>query len=774
MVKFINLHSKKSVKIDDLCSLMQEVGKSYLDELNDIQRQAAACIDGPVMVIAGPGSGKTRVLTYRIAHMIHSGIPAGNILALTFTNKAAREMKDRIERVVGPKAQRVWAGTFHSLFARILRVEAHRIGYPNDFTIYDTDDTKSVVSEIITQMNLDKKVYAPGIVRGRISAAKSNLITPKLYVANDELMAYDRMNRRPMIHVIYEKYAARCKRAGAMDFDDLLLQMYRLLYQNPDNIRAKYQRQFQYVMVDEFQDTNYLQYEIIKLLTVYPGSTHNICIVGDDAQSIYSFRGATIENILQFENDFPELQTFKLEQNYRSTQYIVAAANEVINYNKRQIQKKIWTDRNEGNKIKVIKTMTETEEGKRVADTIIEQKNRFNLANKEIAILYRTNGQSRVFEEQLRRYNIPYRVYGGLSFYARKEIKDLLAYMRLTVNDKDDEALKRIINYPRRGIGEATIEQISQLADDNDMSMWEVLTKIDFNNRSRKSMSEFVELIRAFKAKATKSNAYEIADYIARHSGIQTLLKEDKSPEGVGRLENITSLLDGIQEFVQDDEIQIGEEGSTDRSLSAYLQTISLMTDADQKEENPDNVTLMSVHSAKGLEFRSVFVVGLEENLFPSYMALTESSDVDEERRLFYVAITRAEEFLSLTYANSRYQYGTMRYNDPSRFLEEISERNLDSIISITKKPEFPEPKILGKFKPLGAKKPMISVNPDDFVAANPNDIKPGMEVIHLKFGQGKVINVDDRLVATIVFDGLTDTPEKRIMLQFAKLQIVE
>lgn len=752
---------------------MHEVGYSYLDELNEIQRQAASCIEGPVMVIAGPGSGKTRVLTYRIAHMIHSGIAPGQILALTFTNKAAREMKDRIERVVGPKAQRVWAGTFHSLFARILRVEAHRIGYPNDFTIYDTDDTKSVITEIINQMNLDKKVYAPGTVRSRISAAKSNLITPKAYVANDELMAYDRMNRRPLIHVIYEKYAARCLRAGAMDFDDLLLQMFRLLYQNPDNTREKYQRQFRYVMVDEFQDTNYLQYEILKLLTVYPGSENNICIVGDDAQSIYSFRGATIENILQFENDFPALRTFKLEQNYRSTQFIVEAANEVIAHNKRQLQKKIWTDRIEGNKIKVQKTMTETEEGKRVADNIIEQKNRFNLANKDFAILYRTNGQSRIFEEQLRKYNIAYRIYGGLSFYSRKEIKDLLAYMRLTINDKDDEALKRIINYPRRGIGESTIEQIAQLADDNDMSMWEVLTKIDFNNRSRKSIGEFVQLVHAFKSKVAKSNAYEIADYIYRNSGIEKLLKEDKSPEGLGRIENIISLLDGIQEFVQDDELEVGEEASIDRSLSAYLQTISLMTDQDQKEENPDNVTLMSVHSAKGLEFKSVFVVGLEENLFPSYMALQDSNDVDEERRLFYVAITRAEEHLCLTYANSRYQYGQMRYNDPSRFLEEISEKNLDSIISITKKPEFPEPKILGNFKPLGAKKPMLTINPDDFIASDPHDIKPGMEVIHLKFGQGKVISVDDRLVATIYFDGLSDTPEKRIMLQFAKLQIV-
>jgi DNA helicase II / ATP-dependent DNA helicase PcrA len=754
---------------------MKDIGYSYLDELNDIQRQAATQVNGPVMVIAGPGSGKTRVLTYRIAHLINSGVRPGEILSLTFTNKAAREMKDRIERVVGSQAQRVWAGTFHSLFARILRVEAHRIGYPNDFTIYDSDDTKSVISEIITQLNLDKKVYAPGAIRSRISAAKSNLITPKLYVENDELMSLDRMNRRPLVYQIYEKYTAKCLRAGAMDFDDLLLQMYRLLFSNPDNIREKYQRQFRYIMVDEFQDTNYLQYEIIKLFTVYPGSQCNVCIVGDDAQSIYSFRGATIENILQFEHDFKDLKVFKLEQNYRSTQHIVAAANEVINFNKRQIQKKIWTDRIEGHKIKIIKAATETEEGKRVADTIIEQKNRFNLGNKEIAILYRTNGQSRIFEEQLRRYNIVYRVYGGLSFYSRKEIKDLIAYMRLVVNDKDDEALKRVINYPRRGIGDTTVDQIAQLASDNDMSMWEVLSKISFaTSRSRKSLETFVQLILAFKAKASKANAYEIADYIARQSGIVELLKAENSIESQGKLENITSLLDGIKEFVEDDELEDSEEVDKDKSLSTFLQTISLMTDADTENGDvQDYVTLMSVHSAKGLEFKSVFVVGLEENLFPSYMALSESNQVDEERRLFYVAITRAEEHLCLTYASSRYQYGDVRHNDPSRFLEEVPLNSLDSITIINKKPSFPEPKILG-MKVLGNRKPLINVDPKSFVPANPNMIKVNMEVIHLKFGQGKVTSIDERQVATIVFDGLEENQEKRIVLQYAKLQIVE
>lgn len=753
---------------------MREVNFSYLDELNDIQRKAVTALDGPVMVIAGPGSGKTRVLTYRIAHLINTGVYPGNILALTFTNKAAKEMKNRIENVVGPGAKRVWAGTFHSLFAKILRVEAHKIGYPNDFTIYDTDDTKSLLSEVIGQLNLDKKVYAPGIVRGRISAAKSNLVTPKAYAANEELMSLDRMNRRPMIHLIYEKYAARCQRAGAMDFDDLLLQMFRLLYQNPEKVREKYQQQFKYLMVDEFQDTNYLQYEILKLLSVYPESNRNICIVGDDAQSIYSFRGATIENILQFENDFPELQTFKLEQNYRSTHFIVEAANEVITYNKRQIQKKIWTDREAGHKIKIIKASTETEEGKRIADTIIEQKNRHNLKNKDIAILYRTNGQSRIFEEQLRRYNILYRVYGGLSFYSRKEVKDMIAYMRLTINDKDDEALKRIINYPRRGIGDSTVDNIAQLANDNDMSMWEVLTKIEFTNRSRKSLTDFVQLIHAFKAKAQHSDAFEIAKYIAKHSGIVDLLKEDKSIEGLSRIENIDSLLDGIKEFVEDDELEIDEEANTDKSLSTFLQSISLMTDADQDTENADTVTLMSVHSAKGLEYRSVFVVGLEENLFPSYMALSDPSQIDEERRLFYVAITRAEELLCLSFANARYQYGDMRFNDPSRFLEEISDKNFDSIISIQKKNEFPEPKILGNFKPKSLNKPVLSIDPSTFVASEPSKIKAGDKVLHLKFGEGTVKSVDQKMVASIHFPGLEDNQEKRIMLQFAKLQILE
>ena len=754
---------------------MREPAVSYLNELNEIQRNAVTNIDGPVMVIAGPGSGKTRVLTYRIAHMIRMGVTPGQILALTFTNKAAREMKHRIESVVGQEANRVWAGTFHSLFARILRTEAHRLGFPNDFTIYDTDDTKSVIDEIIKSMNLDKKVYVAGQVRSRISSAKSNLITPKAYAANEDLLAMDRMNRRPLIYQIYEKYVAKCQKAGAMDFDDLLLQMFRLLYQNPDGVREKYQRQFRYIMVDEFQDTNYLQYEILKLLALYEGSPRNICIVGDDAQSIYSFRGATIENILQYEHDFKDVKTFKLEQNYRSTSFIVNAANDVISYNSKQIQKKIWTDRMEGPKIKIIKSMTETEEGKRVADTIIEQKNRYNLSNKDIAILYRTNGQSRIFEEALRRYNLNYRIYGGLSFYQRKEVKDLIAYMRLTVNDKDDEALKRVINYPRRGIGDSTVDGIMQIANDNDMSMWDVIGKIEFNARAKKSIGEFVTLIQAFKAYAKAHDAYQTALYISKHSGIVDLFKTEGGPEAEARLENITSLLDGIQEFVEDDELSVNEELTTDKSLAQFLQSISLMTDADEDKGEVDTITLMSVHAAKGLEFKSVFVTGLEENLFPSYQSLSTPDQIDEERRLFYVAITRAEIYLALTYANSRYQFGQMRFNDPSRFIEEISEENIDAISGISReesKPAFGEPKLLGSFKKQGLPGPKIDAS--QFKASPPESIKKGQKVLHLKFGEGEVLHIDERNVATILFPQATDSKEKRIVLQFAKLQILE
>jgi DNA helicase-2/ATP-dependent DNA helicase PcrA len=754
---------------------MQEVTHSYLDELNDIQRKAVVQTEGPIMVIAGPGSGKTRVLTYKIAHLINTGVPPWQILALTFTNKAAREMKERIEAVVGSSARRVWAGTFHSIFARILRVEAHRIGYPNDFTIYDTDDTKSLINELIKSMDLDKKAYNSGVIRSRISASKSNLITPIAYSQNEDMLNYDRMNRRPMTYKIYEKYVARCKRSGAMDFDDLLLQMFRLLYENPDNVKEKYQRQFSHLLVDEFQDTNFLQYEILKQFVNYEDSPHNVCIVGDDAQSIYSFRGATIENILQFETDFPNLNTFKLEQNYRSSQHIVDAANGVIGYNRRQIEKKIWTDKIGDQKIKIIKTISDNEEGRRVADLIIEQKHRYNLSNSEIAILYRTNAQSRVFEEFLRRQNIQYRIYGGLSFYQRKEVKDLLAYMRLTVNPNDDEALKRVVNYPKRGIGATTINKLLAIADDNQVSLWQTIPHVKLSKRATSNLAEFAALIATLrKHMAEGKNAYDLAVMISKRSGIVSALKADNTMEGIGRLENLNALLDGVKDFVENDEVIEGEN-PLDKTLSSYLQSIALITDMDNDKEEKETVSLMSTHACKGLEFKSVFVVGMEENLFPSYMSLSSPDQIEEERRLFYVAITRAEEHLTITYSNSRYQHGQMRFNDPSRFLEELPPETIDSVIPLKQKQGFGEPKVLGNFKPTGLKRvKKLMVDPQNFHPDDSSKIKPGMRVLHLKFGEGNVIDIDERFVATIEFDQIAVNPKKRIMLQYAKLQILD
>ena len=753
--------------------MSQEITQTYLHELNEIQRKAVLASDGPVMVIAGPGSGKTRVLTFKIAHLIKLGVAPWNILALTFTNKAAREMKDRIEKVVGSVANRVWAGTFHSLFARILRVEAQHIGFPNDFSIYDTSDSKSLVNEIIKSLGLNTKNYPNGLVRSRISSAKSNLITPKMYAVNEDLMSQDRMGNRPMIQVIYQKYVDKCKQAGAMDFDDLLLNMFKLLYQVPD-IRTKYQRQFRYVLVDEFQDTNYLQYEILKLLSQYEGSEENVCIVGDDAQSIYSFRGATIENILQFETDYKNVQVYKLEQNYRSTNYIVEAANQVINHNKRQIQKKIWTEKDGGEKIKLIKAMTDTEEGKRIADSIVEHKNRFNVSNSDIAILYRTNSQSRIFEEYLRRYNLPYVIFGGLSFYQRKEIKDLIAYFRLAVNLDDNEAFKRVINFPKRGIGKTTVDQLLQLADDNEMSIMQALGSIEFKGRARTKLVEFVKLIHAFRSKISTMTAYEAACLIARKSGITELYKNEGSMESMNRLENINSLLDGIQEFVEDDLIEDGEEYNADRSLAKYLQGISLMTDQDNEGNDNDSITLMSTHAAKGLEYRSVFVVGLEENLFPSYMSLSDPAQIDEERRLFYVAITRAEEYLTLSYANTRYQYGSVRNNEPSRFIEEIPVDNYDAIITMRNTDRFAEPKSLGGLRAPRIQKKLDYIDPENFNPVPSHKLKEGMKVLHLRFGKGEILSIDESKIATIQFYDLVENQEKRIALRYAKLEIVE
>ncbi len=758
--------------------------KPYLLELNEIQRKAVTNIKGPVLVVAGPGSGKTRVLTYRIAHIIQQpNVRPWEILALTFTNKAAKEMKERISKVVGDKANQVWAGTFHSIFAKILRVEASKIGYTSNFTIYDSDDSKSLINNIIKEMNLNKENYNVNTVRSRISSAKSNLIPPKAYRENVELREQDKIAKRPYVADIYEKYMARCKKAGAMDFDDLLYQLYVLLYKNPDNVLEKYQKKFKYLLVDEFQDTNHLQYQIVRKLTNYEGSDRNICVVGDDAQSIYAFRGATIENILDFEKDFKPygIQVFKLEQNYRSTSHIVQAANEVITYNKRQIQKKIWSDKGDGSKIKIIKAMTDNEEGKRVADTIVEQKNRSHLSNSDIAILYRTNSQSRVFEEYLRRYNIAYKVYGGLSFYQRKEIKDLIAYFRLIVNPNDEEALRRTINYPKRGIGKTSIDKISATAAELGESMWNVLNKTTLSKKATATVLEFKKMILSFQSKLDTLNAYEIASEIAKKSGLIDLLRADKSIEGMGRMENMTSLLDGIKEFVENDEVQI-EDAGEDKSLATYLQSVALHTDLDEKNDEDDYVTLMSVHGAKGLEFKSVFVVGLEEQLFPSFMSLDSLEGIDEERRLFYVAITRAEQFLTISYANSRYRFGKMKHNEPSRFLQEISTKHLESNTSLKRSggntfvsERAGRSGVKGNFKRTNINNTLMA-DPKTFKPNPSSEIQEGMEILHLKFGKGKVLSIDGsekNRVATIFFKQIDD-PKRRIMLKFAKLQILE
>lgn len=731
------------------------------------------------MVVAGPGSGKTRVLTYRIAHLLNSGVPPWRVLALTFTNKAAREMKERIEKVTQTGTRDIWAGTFHSIFARILRVEAEAIGFPSSFTIYDTDDSRSLIGELIKEMGLDKSSYNVGGVLSRISSAKSNLFTPKLYEKDQDLLEQDRMSKRPKLFELYKRYVQRCALAGAMDFDDLLLKLFELFQKNPE-ILQKYRERFQYVLVDEFQDTNHLQYMIVKQLTHYQGSPNNVCIVGDDAQSIYSFRGATISNILEFEQDFPDVKIFKLEQNYRSTDHIVSAANKVISNNRKQIPKTIWTDSGEGERIRLIKAVSDTEEGRQVSDLILEQKNRHHLSNRDISILYRTNAQSRVFEEHLRRSNIAYKIYGGLSFYQRKEVKDLLAYLRLAINPKDNEAFKRSVNNPKRGIGATTVTKVLEFAAAHEMSALQAIEHVQLPARAAKLLNDFRLLISTFYQKAAQDDAFSAASFIFLHSGLQKMMNSDITMEGVNRKENVAALLDGIKEFVDEDQVE--ENDNPDRTLAAYIQNIALLTDFDTDEEEQDYVTLMSVHSAKGLEFKSVFVVGLEENLFPSFMSMSSPDQLDEERRLFYVAITRAERFLSLSFANSRYQYGQIRYNDPSRFLEEIPEEHFDMSMG---RMATASTGITGGGSgrsgvsgvPLRKPKlaPPIKV-PIDFKPSPTYLIQPGKDVLHLKFGKGRVMKIeggDHNKVATIRFDGI-DNPERKIMLRFAKLQVLE
>ncbi|MBE0639207.1 MAG: UvrD-helicase domain-containing protein [Bacteroidales bacterium] len=767
------------------------MAKNFLEELNEAQRQAVLHTEGPSMVIAGAGSGKTRVLTYRVANLLQQGVDPFNILALTFTNKAAREMKERIMKLVGSAdARNVWMGTFHSIFARVLRIDGHLLGYPSNYTIYDTDDSKSLIRTIVKEHNLDPKVYQPGWLLGRISAAKSNLLSAADYNQNPELIESDTRSGKPLTGRLFSVYSGRCKKAFAMDFDDLLFNMNLLLRDFPE-ILLKYQSKFRYVLVDEYQDTNYAQYMIVKKLAA---RHENICVVGDDAQSIYSFRGANIQNILNFKKDYPDLKIFKLEQNYRSTKNIVEAANSVIQYNKDQIFKKIWTQNDEGSLIKLLRAKSDMEEGNLVASSIFETKMSNQLPNSEFAILYRTNAQSRSIEEALRKLNIPYRIYGGLSFYKRKEIKDLLAYFRLVVNPSDEEALKRIINYPGRGIGDTTIDRLVVAAEGLGKSVWELIESIDqyelkINQGIKNRIGEFVMMIKRFMVQQKKRNAYELAKDIARASGILKDLEEDKTPEGISRVENIEELLNGIKEFSESEDENILEEDNSLRTLDMYLQDISLLTDADQDDKDDNNkVSLMTIHSAKGLEFPYVYIVGLEENLFPSIQSISSRADLEEERRLFYVAITRAEKAATISYAETRYRWGNLTISEPSRFIEEIdtafiefprkvvnhpSDHNkfrYDAEVPFTKKPSTINP---DKLRKIGDSR-VPSGKEEHFESSDSGDIQTGMKVMHQRFGNGKVLSVEGNgpnRKATVFFP---EVGQKHLILKFARLKIVD
>lgn len=752
---------------------------NYLDSLNPQQKAAVEWTEGPQMIIAGAGSGKTRVIIYRIVHLIRNGADPFNILALTFTNKAAGEMRSRISALAGQEARNIWMGTFHSVFARILRSEADKIGYPSNFTIYDTDDSKSLIRTILKEQELDDKLYNPNFVYNRISSAKNNLISWEAYQQDSQVQADDHSSGRGKLGYLYELYTKRCFKAGAMDFDDLLFKTNVLLKEHPETL-YKYQNKFKHILVDEYQDTNFSQYLIVKRLA----SIHqNITVVGDDAQSIYAFRGANIQNILNFEKDYPDLKVFKLEQNYRSTQNIVHIANSIIANNRDQIQKTVFSDKEPGDKITVLKAFSDNEEGKLVAEAILEAKANKGLKNKEFGILYRTNAQSRSMEEALRKLNIPYRIYGGLSFYQRKEIKDLIAYFRLTVNPNDEEALKRVINYPVRGIGKTSLDKIIVLSDQYDKSLWEIIEsgRQYIGGKSGESIENFAVMIRSFTVMLKTHNAFDLAGHIAKQTGLLKDLYDDKTVEGISRYENIQELLNGMKEFTE-------QNNPEERGLEHFLQDVALLT-GDEKEDknNKDTVSLMTIHAAKGLEFPYVFIVGLEENLFPSQLSLNTRAELEEERRLFYVAITRAERKLTLSYATSRYRWGSLINCEASRFLDEIDPKYLE-MAWINRRPAvthenpfFDEER--KNYASLTSKPRMIPKTPsfskphiptEDFEASNPTDLQPGMEVEHQRFGFGKLLNIEgnkDDLKATIFFK---DLGQKQLLLKFAKLRIVK
>ncbi|MEZ0485919.1 ATP-dependent helicase [Fibrella aquatica] len=763
----------------------------YIAGLNDPQREAVTHGNGPMMIIAGAGSGKTRVLTYRIAHLIDKGVDPFRILSLTFTNKAAGEMRHRIEKVIGNEARNIWMGTFHSVFAKILRIEAKALGYTSNFSIYDTDDSKSLLRAIIRERGLDDKQYRANAVFNRISSAKNRLVGADEYLNNAIIQADDASAKMPEVGAIYKVYSTRCFQANAMDFDDLLFNT-NILFRDHLDILHKYQHKFQHVLVDEFQDTNVSQYLITRKLAAVH---QNICVVGDDAQSIYAFRGANIENILNFQKDYGKdtVKIVKLEQNYRSTNTIVQAANSVIARNRNQLEKRVFTDNETGPLIEVIKASSDNEEGRMVASNIFEAKMRDSLHNNDFAILYRTNAQSRAFEEALRKLSIKYRIIGGLSFYQRKEIKDLIAYLRFTVNQADEEAFKRIINLPKRGIGDTTLAKISVLASEKNVPIWEIVSNITYHITGRASIAieGFAELIKSYMLLIDKKDAYEVSAHVAKTSGILKELYEDKTVEGLARYENVQELLNAIKEFVDNPD-------NEEKNLSAFLQTVSLLTTADEKEEDGDNdrVTMMTIHAAKGLEFKNVHIVGLEEDLFPSQMMLESRADLEEERRLFYVAITRAEKRLTFSFAESRYHYGRLKICEPSRFLMEVDQGFLTMSKTVTppkprfkgddtyasrSKDEMPSAGSMNFVRSLAQKtaqrqvpQPTVTHKPSaDFAPSNTAELAAGMKVEHSKFGFGVVKSLDvngTERKAVIQFDVVG---EKTLLLSFAKLRIV-
>ncbi|HOP03793.1 MAG TPA: 3'-5' exonuclease [Tenuifilaceae bacterium] len=774
----------------------------YLDQLSEVQKDAVTTSKGPSLIIAGAGSGKTRVLTFRIAHLLQQGVAPWSILALTFTNKAAKEMKERIAGVVGEStAKQLWMGTFHSMFMRILRQEGEKLGYPKTFTIYDTYDSKNLVSSIIKELKLDTQTYKVGEVYGKISSAKNNLITPQAYAANTNLVAYDRQTRKPEVARIYSMYAQRCYKSAAMDFDDLLLNT-NILFRDFPEVLAKYQDKFKYILVDEYQDTNYSQYLIVKKLAA---SHKNVCVVGDDAQSIYSFRGAKIENILNFRNDYPDYKLFKLEQNYRSTQTIVNAANSVIAKNSKQLQKVAYSANSVGEKIKIIRAYNDHEEGFLIASAILDALRNDPIDYKEFAILYRTNAQSRIFEEALRKRNIPYRVYGSLSFYQRKEVKDIIAYFRLAINPHDDEALKRVVNYPARGIGNTTMERVAAEANRTNQSLWTTIEKLGSVNpglkpAAIKKLSEFLSMIRHFANLVFTNDAYEAAYAIAKESGIIRELKADSSFEGIARLQNTEELLNGISEFIENQKSEGINETIT---LADFLENVSLLTDADtDKPEDRNKVNIMTIHSAKGLEFSYVFLAGVEEDLFPSRMTVGSPDELEEERRLFYVALTRAAKAATISYAQVRHKWGTLTNCVPSRFINEIDSEWIENTSpqEADDPTESPESKILqqrgtmqrDRFFSGSREKDSYSkqrnleskgfrkVTPESNsqlqanFTHNPASLASGVKVLHDRFGVGTVIEIDgegQNQKATILFSA---AGKKCLLVKFAKLKIIE